>query len=75
MAGFLFRLERADGKPAEQSSLSGAVPNWGPGHTIHFGWKTNTSTPVEAATASRLSAIALSGTTIDLSLGFVERDG
>jgi hypothetical protein len=40
MAGFLFKLETTDGIPAEQSSLSSAVPNWGPGHTIHFGHKT-----------------------------------
>ncbi len=40
MAGFLFRLERADGEPAEPSQLSSAVPNWSPGHTIHFGHKT-----------------------------------
>jgi len=40
MAGFLFKLEMADGKPAEPPSLSSAVPNWAPGHTIHFGHKT-----------------------------------
>ncbi len=40
MAGFLFKLEKADGTPAEPSSLSSAVPNWGPGETIHFGHKT-----------------------------------
>jgi hypothetical protein len=40
MAGFLFKLETADGKPAEPASLSSAVPNWGPGETIHFGHKT-----------------------------------
>jgi hypothetical protein len=40
MAGFLFRLEMADGTPAEPSSLSSAVPNWGPGEMIHFGHKT-----------------------------------
>jgi hypothetical protein len=40
MAGFLFKLETTDGKPAEPSSLSSAVPNWGPGETIHFGHKT-----------------------------------
>ncbi len=39
MAGFLFKLERADGTPAEPSSLNSAVPNWGPGETIHFGHK------------------------------------
>jgi hypothetical protein len=39
MAGFLFKLERADGTPAERSSLSSAVPNCGPGETIHFGRK------------------------------------
>jgi hypothetical protein len=40
MAGFLFKLERTDGTPAEPSSLSSAVPNWGLGETIHFGHKT-----------------------------------
>ena len=40
MAGFLFKLERADGTPAEPSSLSSAVPNWSPGETIHFGQRT-----------------------------------
>jgi hypothetical protein len=40
MAGFLFKLEGADGTPAEPSSLSSAVPNWAPGHEIHFGHKT-----------------------------------
>jgi hypothetical protein len=29
MAGFLFKLETADGKPAEPSTLSSAVPKWG----------------------------------------------
>jgi hypothetical protein len=40
MAGFLFRLETLEGEPAEPSELSSAVPNWGPGETIHFGHKT-----------------------------------
>jgi hypothetical protein len=40
MAGFLFKLERADGAPAEPSSFSSAVPNWTPGKTIHFGHRT-----------------------------------
>jgi hypothetical protein len=40
MAGFLFKLETTDGAPAEPSSFSSAVPNWAPGHTIHFGHKT-----------------------------------
>jgi hypothetical protein len=40
MAGFLFKLETANGKPAEPSQLSSAVPNWGPSETIHFGHKT-----------------------------------
>ena len=39
MAGFLFRLETADGKPAEPSQLSSAVPNWVSGETIQFGHK------------------------------------
>ena len=41
MAGFLFKLETADGAPAEPSSFSSAVPNWGPGETIHFGHRTD----------------------------------
>ena len=40
MAGFLFRLETVEGDPAEPSTLACAVPNWAPGHTIHFGHKT-----------------------------------
>jgi hypothetical protein len=40
MAGFLFKLETTDGAPAEPSTLSSAVPNCGPGVTIHFGQKT-----------------------------------
>jgi hypothetical protein len=40
MAGFLFRLEREDGTPAEPSSLSSAAPNWAPGQTMHFGRRT-----------------------------------
>ena len=40
MAGFSFRLETADGVPAEPSSLSSAVPNWHPGDTIHLGHRT-----------------------------------
>ena len=40
MAGFLFRLELADGSPADPSTLSAAVPDWRPAHTIHLGHKT-----------------------------------
>jgi hypothetical protein len=40
MAGFLFRLETADGSPAEPPSLSAAVPSWRPGDTIHLGTRT-----------------------------------
>jgi len=40
MAGFLFRLETLEGEPAEPRELSSAVPNWAPGHEIHFGHKT-----------------------------------
>jgi hypothetical protein len=34
MAGFLFRLELADGAPAEPSTLSSATPNWQAGDVI-----------------------------------------
>ena len=37
MAGFLFRLELADGSPAEPLTLSAAVPNWPEGSMIHLG--------------------------------------
>jgi hypothetical protein len=37
MAGFLFRLETADGAPAEPPTLTNAVPNWRPGDTIPLG--------------------------------------
>jgi hypothetical protein len=38
--GFLFRLETADGAPAEPPTLSAAVPNWKAGDTIHLGHRT-----------------------------------
>jgi hypothetical protein len=37
LAGFLFRLVREDGAPAEPPTLSSAVPDWGEGDTIHLG--------------------------------------
>ena len=37
---FLFRLETADGAPAEPPTLHAAVPNWAPGHTIPLGKRT-----------------------------------
>ena len=40
MAGFLFRLETADGAPPEPPTLSAAVPNWAAGDTIHLGGRT-----------------------------------
>jgi hypothetical protein len=40
MAGFLFRLEFADGSPAEPSTLSAAVPDWPDGSMIHLGKRT-----------------------------------
>jgi hypothetical protein len=40
MAGFFFRLETADGSPAEPPTLHSAVPNWRAGDTIPFGYKT-----------------------------------
>ena len=40
MAGFLFKLETVKGEPAEPPTLSAAVPDWKPGHTIHLGRRT-----------------------------------
>jgi hypothetical protein len=37
MAGFIFRLERADGSPAEPRTLEAAVPNWRAGDVISLG--------------------------------------
>jgi hypothetical protein len=37
MAGFLFKLETTDGRPAEPPTLSSAVPNWSPGDVIPLG--------------------------------------
>ena len=37
MAGFLFRLETADGAPADPPSFSAAVPDWPVGSSIFFG--------------------------------------
>jgi hypothetical protein len=37
MAGFLFRLEKADGAPAEPSTLEASVPNWSRGDVISLG--------------------------------------
>jgi hypothetical protein len=37
MSGFLFRLEFADGRTAEPSTLSAAVPDWPDGSMIHLG--------------------------------------
>ena len=34
---FLFRLQKADGSPAEPATLESAVPDWKPGHEIHLG--------------------------------------
>jgi hypothetical protein len=35
--GFLFRLETADGSPAEPPKLESAVANWGAGDVIPLG--------------------------------------
>jgi len=40
MAGFLFRLETVEGKPADPPTLNAAVPNWPAGSTIHVGRRT-----------------------------------
>jgi hypothetical protein len=37
---FIFRLETADGAPAEPPALTSAVPNWRSGDTIPLGTKT-----------------------------------
>jgi hypothetical protein len=37
---FLFRLETAEGEPAEPPTLATAVPNWRSGDTIPLGHRT-----------------------------------
>jgi hypothetical protein len=40
MAGFLFRLEAADGAPVDPSTLRAAVPAWPDGSMISLGGRT-----------------------------------
>jgi hypothetical protein len=40
MAGFLFRLETAEGVDADPSMLESAIPNWNPGDSIYLGRRT-----------------------------------
>jgi hypothetical protein len=40
MAGFLFRLETAEGVAADPSTLESAIPNWNPGDAIYLGRRT-----------------------------------
>ena len=40
MAGFLFRLETAEGLPAEPPTLQSAIPNWRQGDAICLGRRT-----------------------------------
>jgi hypothetical protein len=37
MGSFAFRLEHADGTPADPPTLRASVPNWEPGDTIPLG--------------------------------------
>jgi hypothetical protein len=40
MAGFLFRLETAEGAAANPPRLESIVPNWKPGDCIYLGHRT-----------------------------------
>ena len=40
MAGFRFRLETAEGEPANPPTLEAAIPNWGVGDRIYLGART-----------------------------------
>jgi hypothetical protein len=40
MAGFRFKLETVEGKPADPPTFSAAVPNWSVGDAIHLGGRT-----------------------------------
>jgi hypothetical protein len=37
VTAFVYRLERADGAPAEPPTIRSAISNWGPGDTIPLG--------------------------------------
>jgi hypothetical protein len=37
MGGLLFRIEKADGSPAQPRALEAAVPNWRSDHVISLG--------------------------------------
>jgi hypothetical protein len=40
MGAFLYKLEQADGTPADPPLFRAAVPNWRPGDTIHLPHRT-----------------------------------
>jgi hypothetical protein len=40
VAGFVFRLEHQDGRPADPPTFEAAVPDWRLGNTIHLGSRT-----------------------------------
>jgi hypothetical protein len=37
---FVFKLELADGTPADPPTFTSAVPDWRPGHTVQIGRRT-----------------------------------
>ena len=59
MAGFLFRLEAADGTPPEPPTLTSAVPNWGTGDTIPPGRRTLRVVRVRDGEADQLPALVV----------------
>jgi hypothetical protein len=54
---FTFKLEHADGTPADPPTLHTAVPNWRPGDTIPLGHRTLRVTDVRDESDGRVLVI------------------
>jgi hypothetical protein len=62
MAAFIFRLETADGAPADPPKLESAVPNWSSGDTIPLGTRTLRVVDVRYDEADEASVLVVEDT-------------
>ncbi len=56
---FTFRLEHADGTPADPPTLRAAVPNWAPGDTIPGGSRRPTLRVMEVRPGTEAGQVAV----------------
>ena len=59
MGSFAFRLEYADGTPADPPTLKAAVPNWAAGDTIPGGSRRPTLRVVEVRPGAEADCVAV----------------